>query len=200
MAPTTFGNTTAFYYPYGQSNPQLSVEVSSEFEVGFDALFTLLKNTNWLNDISIAPTYWKRRTESSIYSVDTAPSLGIGTLRDNAFTLGSHGLRVALNATMYNGSALKWHSTVNYGKQTSEIEAISTGQPVVVTSNAGSTNYVLTPGQKIGQLFGYRMIHSVDATDESGAFYIPAIEGELFCRQQRLRCEQDYQAAFRFCK
>jgi hypothetical protein len=104
---------------------------------------------------------------------NVAPSYGLGTVRDNAFTLGSNGIQVSLNSTVYGGSNFKWNTTINYGKQSSEIKAIGTGQPIVVTSNAGSTNYVLSAGQKVGQLYGYRMVHAVDERDETGALYIP---------------------------
>lgn len=176
VAPTNIGGATAFYYKYALSNSALGVEVSTETEVGFDAVFTLLKNTSWLNDIAISPTYWTRETDGSIFKVDAAPSTGIGTVIDNAFTMKASGFQVALNASVYNGAMIKWNSTVNYGKQSSEIAAISTGQPIVVTSNAGSTNYVLAPGMKVGQLFGHRMLHEVDAVDESGTPYIPVGE------------------------
>jgi hypothetical protein len=56
--------------------------------------------------------------------------------------------------------------------------SIRNNAQITVTSNAGSTNYVLKAGDKIGQLFGYRMVHSVTAKDESGDFYIPeALQG-----------------------
>lgn len=176
LTPLVAGTGTAFYYSNGAANPLLNVEVSSEFETGFDAVFSLLKNTSWLNDIGVAATYWKRSTANSIFGVDVPPSIGLGTVRYNALTLGSHGIQVSVNSTVYSGAALKWNTTINYGKQSSEIEAINTGQPIVVTSNAGSTNYVLAAGQKVGQLFGYRMIHDVAATDENGTSYIPAAE------------------------
>ncbi len=180
VTPTTVGTTTGFYYYRAQSNPALNVEVSKEFEVGADLIFSLLKNTRWFNDISVSPTYWNRETSNAIYNVDVAPSLGLGTLKDNAFTLGSHGIQVALNATAYSGSVLKWNTTINYSKATSEIVSIRGGQPIVVTSNAGSTNYVLKAGDKVGQLYGYRMVHSLDAKDEKGNYYIPEADWGLY--------------------
>jgi hypothetical protein len=137
-------------------------------------VFSLMKNTPWLNDIAVAATYWNRKTEDAIYNVDVAPSIGLGTLKDNAFTLGSHGFQVSINATAYNGADIKWNTTINYGKQTSEILSIRGDQPIVILSSAGSTNYVLKAGDKVGQLYGYRMVHSLDAVDENGVPYIPA--------------------------
>ena len=180
ITPTTVGTSTAFYYANGQSNPDLGVEVSEEFEVGTDLLFTVSKNTPWANDIALSATYWDRKTKDAIYPVDVAPSIGLGTLIDNAFTLGSRGLQLSLGSTIYNGGNLKWNTTVNVGKQTSEIVSIRGNQEVIILSSAGSTNYVLKAGDKVGQLYGYRMLHSVTDKDEAGNFYIPQAEQENY--------------------
>ncbi|MFC5412055.1 SusC/RagA family TonB-linked outer membrane protein [Larkinella bovis] len=180
ITPTTLGNTTAFYYAYGQSNPALGVEVSQETEVGADLVFSLLKGTSWLNGVAVSATYWDRKTKDAIYSVDVAPSVGLGTLIDNAFTLGSRGLQMSLNSTVYNGATVKWNTTVNYGNQTSEIVSVRGDAPIIVTSNAGSTNYVLKAGEKIGQLYGYKTIGSVGELGPDGKPFIPQAEQESY--------------------
>ncbi|MFT4023194.1 MAG: SusC/RagA family TonB-linked outer membrane protein [Flavihumibacter sp.] len=174
ISPTTLGSGTAFYYNYGQSNPDLGVEVSEETEVGADLLFTPGKsNSPWLNTIGLSATYWNRKTKDAIYPVDVAPTIGLGTLIDNAFTLGSHGIQLSLNASVYSAPKFTWNATVNFGKQTSEILSIKGNQEVIILSSAGSTNYVLKAGDKVGQLYGFRMVHSLDDVDESGARYLP---------------------------
>lgn len=180
ITPTTVGSSTAFYYANGQSNPALGVEVSQEIEVGTDMVFSLLKGSSWLNAVALSATYWDRKTKNAIYSVDVAPSIGLGTLIDNAFTLGSNGIQLSLNSTVYHSSNLKWNTTVNFGKQSSKIISIRGDAPVVVTSNAGSTNYVLKAGEKIGQLYGYKTIHSVDAKDPSGNYFIAQADQENY--------------------
>jgi len=180
ITPTTVGNTTAFYYANQQSNPALGVEVSEELEIGTDMVFSLLKGTNWLNGIALSATYWDRKTRDAIYQVDVAPSVGLGKLTDNAFTLGSNGLQMSLNSTVYNGSDLKWNTTVNFSKQSSKIISVRGDAPVVVTSNAGSTNYVLKAGEKIGQLYGYKTIHAVDAKDPNGNYFISQADQENY--------------------
>lgn len=180
ITPTTVGNTTAFYYANAQSNPALGVEVSQEVELGTDMVFSLFKGSSWLNAIALSATYWDRQTKNAIYSVDIAPSIGLGTLIDNAFTLGSNGLQLSLNSTVYHSSNLKWNSTINFGKQSSKIISIRGDAPVVVTSNAGSTNYVLKAGEKIGQLYGYKLIHSVDERDPNGNLFIAQADQENY--------------------
>lgn len=180
LTPLVLGTSTAFYYKYNQSNPDLSVEVSKEFELGADLVFSLSKSASWLNEIALSATYWDRKTEDAIYPVDLAPSTGLGTLLDNTFSLGSHGFQFSINSTAYQGGALTWNTTINYGKQTSEILSINTGQPIVILSSAGSTNYVLKAGDKVGQLYGYKTLSRVDAKAPDGSYFIPESEQSLY--------------------
>jgi TonB-linked SusC/RagA family outer membrane protein len=172
LGSRALGSTIAFYNTAAQSNPDLSVEVSREFEIGTDFAFNLVKNSQWLNDLGISLTYWKRNTDNAIWDVNAAPSSGVGTLKDNAFSLESHGLQASLNLSVLNGNAFTWNLTTNFTKQTSEIAATN-GQEIVVLSSAGSTNYVLKAGEKIGQLYGRLSVHQVDAIAPDGTFFIP---------------------------
>lgn len=166
-----FGNEQGFYFSPKQPNPDLDVEVSKELEIGTDFTVAAGRN-NWVRNISVAFSWWKRSTDNAIYNVDIAPSLGLGQLKQNAFGLESKGIQASLNTSVYNNKIFDWHLTVNFGRQSSEISSVI-GSDVVVLSSAGSTNYVLKPGLKIGQLFGYKALHAVDAVDENGDFYIP---------------------------
>ena len=168
------GETTAFFTPALQPNPDLEVEVSREFEIGTDMNFAVNANSNWLNDVGLSLTWWQRSTDNAIYPLDIAPTTG-GTLLNNAFSLESSGLQAALNFQVFNNNTLTWNFVANFSKQTSEITSTN-GQEIVVLSSAGSTNYVLKPGEKVGQLYGRLSLNAVDARDASGNFYIP--EGE----------------------
>ncbi|MBD0256831.1 MAG: hypothetical protein ICV83_14025 [Cytophagales bacterium] len=151
------------------------MEVSEEFELGTDMAFSVLKGTSWLNNVGISATYWNRSTNNAIYDVNVAPSAGIGTLKDNAFSLGSRGVQASLNAELFNNGNLTWNFTTNFGKQTSEIKSTK-GQEIVVLSSAGSTNYVLRAGEKEGQLYGFVSLNQVDALTPEGDYFIPEAE------------------------
>ena len=167
------GTNVAFTFPTSNPNPNLDVEVSKEFEIGTDISIKGLKGA-WLPTINLSATYWSRTTDNAIYNVDAAPSSGTGTIRDNAFGLASRGFQATLNANIYKGSKVNWNFTTNFGKQTSEITSVKGGTEIVVLSNAGSSNYVLKAGEKIGQLYGNLLIRSVDQLDPAtGNPYIP---------------------------
>ena len=168
--------TNSLYFPTGNSNPDLSVEVSKELEIGTDITFGGMSG-DWLKNFNLSVSYWDRSTDNAIFNVDAAPTSGVGTVLDNAFSLASHGIQASLNALVAEKTNLTWNMTVNFGKQTSEITAVKGGTPVIVISNAGSTNYTLKAGDKIGQLYGNHILKSVTETAADGTPYIdPALQ------------------------
>lgn len=166
------GSNIGFSYATNNPNPELEVEVSKELEVGTDITFNGFSGS-WLSAINISATYWDRKTDNAIYNIDAAPSTGIGTVRDNAFGLASNGLQASLNVAVLTGKNISWNFTTNFSRQTSKITSVKGETPIVVLSNAGSSNYILRAGEKIGQLYGYFLLHSVEETDAAGKMYIP---------------------------
>jgi hypothetical protein len=170
LSTHTLGNSNAFYVGSSQPNPNLNVEVSKELEIGTDMTFKPGKNA-WFSNIGLSFTYWNRSTDNAIWQLDAAPTTGIGNITDNVFGLKSHGIQASLNASIVATRNFNWNFTTNFGKQTSIISSVK-GPEVVITSSAGSTNYVLKEGLKVGQIFGYLGLHSVDQTDANGSPYI----------------------------
>lgn len=171
LATKPFGGSQGLYFPNTLPNPDLNVEVSKELEIGTDFSLNVGRH-NWFKTVALSFTYWDRSTDNAIYSVDVAPSLGVGGFLQNAFTLSSHGIQAQLITPVLTTKNINWNFTANFGKQTSEITKVI-GSDVILLSSAGSTNYILRPGIKIGQLFGYKFLHAVDQTDGAGNPVIP---------------------------
>lgn len=171
LSPRNLGKNNVFAFPTTNPNPDLGVEVSKEFEAGVDMNFYPSKS-NYFRSVNLSLTYWKRDTKNAIYDVDAAPSSGTGKIKDNAFSLGSNGIQASLNIDVITNKDFTWSSRTNFSKQTSKITSVL-GQPVVVVSAAGSSNYILRAGEKIGQLYGYLMLHSVNELKADGTPYIP---------------------------
>ncbi|MEO6980777.1 MAG: hypothetical protein ABI113_20450, partial [Mucilaginibacter sp.] len=172
LGTSNLGGTSAFTLPTQPGNPFLNVEVSRETEVGTDIAISGFKESNWFNEFSISGTYWNRATKNTIASVDQAPSTGVGTLQQNAFGIKSNGYQLSLNFAGYRSKKFTWNFTANYGHSNSIISSII-GAPIVETSSAGSTNYILKAGEKIGQLYGFLMLHNVNEKAADGTYYIP---------------------------
>jgi TonB-linked SusC/RagA family outer membrane protein len=171
LSTKQIGTNLAFYTPTVQSNPDLSVEVSKETEIGADLTFKLGKGS-WLSYATLNTTVWNRTSSNVIYSVDAPPSSGGAGYLTNAFSLTSSGYTFALNLNVLKSKDFTWDFTANYNHQSSKIGSISTGQDIVVTSNAGYGNYVLRAGTKIGQLYGLKTFRGPDQTKQDGSAYI----------------------------
>jgi TonB-dependent starch-binding outer membrane protein SusC len=164
LGAANLGQNSVFTFPTSNPNPDLQVEISKETEYGADLGFNLNKNGTWFTNMNVSFTIWNRSTENAIYDVDAAPSTGIGTIKNNAFGIGSNGLQASLNLNVNTSKKFTWDFTANFSNQTSKITSV-TGQEVVVTSAAGSSNYVLRAGEKIGQLYGFLILKSLDQAD-----------------------------------
>jgi TonB-linked SusC/RagA family outer membrane protein len=163
LGAASLGVKSVFTFPVSNPNPGLQVELSKETEYGVDLGFNIFKG-NWLRNANFSFTYWKRSTDNSIYSVDAAPSTGVGSILNNAFGLGSNGIQASLNLNVLTKKNFSWDFTSNFSHQTSKITRV-TGADVVVLSGAGSTGITLKPGYKIGQIFGFLVLKSLDQLD-----------------------------------
>ncbi len=163
LGAANLGPNNVFALPVIPGNTSIQIEKSKETELGFDLGFKLLKG-KWLKNASMSFTSWSRKTNNAIYDIDVAPSLGYGRIPRNAYGIGSNGLQASLNLQVLSNDKFTWDFTTNYSKQTSKITKV-TGAEVVITSAAGSSNYVLREGEKIGQLYGYIILRSVDQAD-----------------------------------
>ncbi|WP_184546614.1 SusC/RagA family TonB-linked outer membrane protein [Mucilaginibacter sp. FT3.2] len=170
LDPKNVGNALTFALLNAQKNPDLHVEVSREFEAGTDIGIKGF-NGNWLSDINLSVTYWNRKGSNIIYDVSVAPSTGPLTLKTNAIDMSSNGIQASLNINVLKAKDFNWNVTTNFSHQTSKIDKIN-GPPIILTSAAGSTQEVLLAGAKIGQIYGYKALTSLDQKNQEGVAYI----------------------------
>jgi len=173
LGTRNIGSSSAFYFPTAQANPELNVEVSTETELGVDFGLNLGKSSPFFNDLRLGLTYWKRSTDGAIWNVDAAPSTGAGTIKTNAFGIGSDGIQASINTSVVKKSDFSWNMIVNFSQQSSKITSVTGNGEIVILSNAGSTNYVLKAGEKIGQLYGFVGLHDLKYKKPDGTLEIP---------------------------
>jgi hypothetical protein len=175
LPTATLGPNNVFRYNITNPNPDLSVELSKELEIGTDIGIKLSKG-QFFQNANIAFTYWKRSTDNAIYSVDAAASTGVGGRLDNAFGLTSNGIQASLNLTVLNNKDLSWDFTTNYSRQNSEISYVN-GPPVILISSAGSVGITLSQGLRIGQIFGFKMMKQLDEINpQTGKVFLSAAD------------------------
>jgi TonB-linked SusC/RagA family outer membrane protein len=197
LSQQNLGDKLIYTVPTTTNNADLQVEVSKEFEVGTDFTVNVNEGSPWLNDINGSFTYWKRKSANVIYTVSVAPSNGSTGQLTNAIDMSSNGVQFSLNLPVYNAKNFKWDFTTNFGHQISKIDAVAGGADIILTSNAGSTSLVLTGGQQIGQIYGYKALSSLDFTRKNGARYIEeANEKDYEMVDGRVVRKKDYQIQF----
>lgn len=177
LQPT--GNEVAYTNQTGAKNPNLDVEVSSEKEIGTDFSVAIGKGS-WIKALNVSFTYWKRNTDNAIFYQNVPPSIGATQLLTNAIKLHSDGWQASINIPVYSSRTLTWDFTTNFGHQTSVIDDVKGGNiPLTTAATTGSTSLVLAAGRKIGEIFGYKAITSVDQTRKDGKtpFIDPANRG-----------------------
>jgi TonB-dependent starch-binding outer membrane protein SusC len=179
LTKATVGTQNALGSPVTYANPDLQIEVSKELEIGTDIGFKLNKG-KWLSSANLAFTYWDRTSENVIDEIDVAPSIGIGRQSTNLMTLKSNGIQASLNLVVLNDKDWIWNFTANFSKQKSIVSDVAGGAEIIKPSAAGSSQYVIKAGEKIGQLYGYLFLSAVDQRDNAGNLFIPATDHGLY--------------------
>jgi TonB-dependent starch-binding outer membrane protein SusC len=167
-----YGNSTV-------SNPKLQVEHTKEFEYGFDFGLSPLKNGSWFNFVSTNISIWQRSSKGVVWQKSQAISAGAESIWDNHIDLSSKGFQFSIDMDIYNGDNLKWDLLTNYGTSKSYVDATSDGKDIpLVWANAAT--YTLKPGEKIGTIYGYKALTSVDQKDPEGNNYIDPADAENY--------------------
>jgi len=163
------GSQLGYSLPSVSKNPNLQVEVSKEFEAGTDFTIGLNKGREWLSAINGSFTYWHKRSSNVIFPINTPLSTGASQFIDNAFDLHSQGYEFQINMPVVTSRTFSWSFTTNWGHQMSVIDKVEANEPIPVGPVDGNSLYVyLVPGYRVGQLYGYKTIHSFNQTYQDG--------------------------------
>lgn len=164
------GNELTYTNQIISRNPNLDVEVSTEQEIGTDIGINLLGGS-FLKDLNINFTVWKRSTDNAIFNQNVPPSTWATQLITNAIGLKSNGIQLGTNFTMLSTKNFTWNLTANVGHQESLITKVNGGD-IPLISGAGSSGLILTPGAKIGQIYGYRALTNIAQNRADGTPFI----------------------------
>lgn len=167
-------------------NPNLDVEVSTEKEVGTDISISAGKG-DWLKTINLGFTYWKRHTDNAIFPQNLPPSTGSSQLLTNAIAMSSNGWQVSVGIPVLSSRDFSWDFTANFGHQTSVIDEVKGGD-IPLTTAAGSTGLVLAAGRKIGEIYGYKALTSINQVRADGKtpFIDPSKQGNYVIVEGRV--------------
>ncbi|WP_262246169.1 SusC/RagA family TonB-linked outer membrane protein [Parapedobacter soli] len=159
-------------------NPNLQVQSSYETEFGFD-LGARLSNGDWFKRLTLNTTYWFRTSENVIRTIDLPPSSGATGIFDNAITLKSDGIQIALDLDVLDKPNVNWTFGTRFGASKTVVDQISNGKDIILGSG-GSGQFVLREGAQVSTFFGYKPLSSIDETNADGERYIPEAQAGDF--------------------
>ena len=167
---SNLGSSLVYSLPTTSQNGKLNVEVSKEFEAGTDLVFNTNPGSKWFNTINVSATYWTRKSDNVIFNLTTAPSSGATGELNNVINMSSKGFEFQISIPVVQSKNFSWTFTDNFGHQTTMIDKISGGQDIPVGSvdNTGATQEILSAGHKIGQIYGYKTLRSVNDLEPDG--------------------------------
>ncbi|HXB96023.1 MAG TPA: SusC/RagA family TonB-linked outer membrane protein [Puia sp.] len=169
LGQNDLGTHLVYTLPSTKRNPDLQVEVSKEFEAGTDFSIPTNRGGAWFRAINGSFTYWYKKSSDVIYTINQPLSTGASGFLDNAFDLHSSGWLGSINIPVVNSRNFTWNFTTNWSHQYSMIDKVEGNQPIPVGPVDGNSLYVyLVPGYRIGQLYGYKTIHSFSQTYQDG--------------------------------
>ena len=173
------GSQLAYSIPVVSNNPDLDVEVSTEYEVGTDFSIAIGKGHNWLSAVNGSFTYWKRKSKNVIYQVSAPISTGSTGQLTNSIDMSSNGVQFQLNVPVLKSKNINWDFTLNAGHATSVVDKVN-GEIAATTAAGGSTTLIIAPGEKIGQIYGLKALTSLDQTRLDGTRYIDKADEGLY--------------------
>ena len=140
------------------SNSDLKAELSSEFELGFDAKFLN-------NRLGIDFTYYNKKTSDQILPISLPPSSGAESKIVNAGALRNKGVEIALTTIPIKNANFEWSTLFNFTKNENRVEKLVEGLPSAIIARQFNDiiQLVATEGNLYGDLIG-----STFARDEQG--------------------------------
>jgi TonB-linked SusC/RagA family outer membrane protein len=139
-------------YEYGNilGNPNLSPEISSDFETGIEMRF--LKNR-----IGIDATYYNKLTDGLILERTVASSSGYTGMYDNIGEILNEGVELSTNLTPIRTDNLRWDITYTYAKNNNKVLSLTEGLDEVFVSGFTSPSVVAMAGKTVSQIKGTGM-------------------------------------------
>ncbi len=163
-------------YPTTLANPNLSWERTRQFNAGADF--------NTANDRLVFSFDYYNKTTTDLLQYRRLPTQsGVNSIIDNYGTMRNRGLELSIQANIVKRKNVTFSSRLNISRNLNTlIDLGERTQSDFVTINGnllGGVSGILTPGQEVGQFFGYKVAGLTQTTDfdSNGNPTFPTFEG-----------------------
>ena len=150
-----FAGVNAFEVSNQIGNPELSPELTQEYEFGGDLRFF---NSRVNFDIA----YYNRITTKQILAVPIATTSGYTTQVKNFGKVRNRGIELMVNLIPVRTSNLNWNITLTYSNNQNEVIELTKGLEKVVLTSVYGIDFVAIPGKPLGTFLG----HAPDMDDQ----------------------------------
>jgi TonB-dependent starch-binding outer membrane protein SusC len=117
----------------GAGNPELRPEISTEFEVGFDAGFAR-------DRLGLEFTYYNKESKDALIRRRLAPSIGATTTRfENLGSVSNRGWEGLLSARILDGARLGIEATATYSQTRNNLDVLGVGIEPIIFGLGGNT-------------------------------------------------------------
>lgn len=140
------GSIPAFEKSLRLGNPNLSNELSKEFEIGTDLRF-------FNNRVGIDVAYYNKVTTDLIFTANIAPSTGYWQQVTNLGQITNSGIEAKIDLTPVKVGDFKWDITYIFTKSNTILDELSAelGVSEYVINSAYEAEFVAIPGEQLGQ-------------------------------------------------
>lgn len=156
------GTVVTSLYPTSLGNPNLSWERTKQFNTGFD--FSILQNR-----IGFSFDYYIKTTNDLLQSRTLPSQSGFGAITDNYGSMRNKGVELSVQAEVIRQRGFRYNTRFNISHNKTTLLNLGTKKTsdyVGISGNLlGGVSGRLTPGQEVGQFFGYKVIGLVQSGD-----------------------------------
>ena len=152
-------------YPTSLGNPNLSWERTKQLNIGID--FSTLNNR-----LTVSFDYYKKETDDLLQARTLPSQSGFGAITDNYGAMQNKGVELTLQGDIIRKKDFTLSTRVNISRNKNTLLNLgtkTTSDYVGIGGNLLSgVSGILTPGQPIGQFFGYKVTGLVQEKDIPG--------------------------------
>lgn len=143
-------------------NPQLSPEISSEYEVGGEVKF-------FHNRLGFDVAFYNKLTTGQIISVPVTPSSGYSSITQNFGKVRNKGVELSINLVPVETRNFNWTMNYTFSKNKNRVEELPAGLEQVVLNTAYDAKFVARQGDPLGVFYA-----PVAATTAEGKIIVDA--------------------------
>ncbi|QXP54071.1 SusC/RagA family TonB-linked outer membrane protein [Cellulophaga sp. HaHa_2_1] len=148
-------DTTSYERSATSGNPNLTPEVTKEFEVGIE--LSMLSSR-----LKLDVAYYDKETTDQILPVDAAPSSGFLSRFENVGRVSNKGYEVSLGGSPVRSENFSWNVDINWTTYENVVEELVDGVESITLNGFTSTSSRAVAGESYGALFGSRFARNDD--------------------------------------